>query len=468
MAQVEKLSIFLASPSDVQRERALVREVIDEINRTVAPDKGVVLDLVSSERAIPGVGKDGQAIINEQIGDMEKHDLFVGIMWNRVGTPTPRDISGTAEEFARAVNALQRRKKPQIWFYFRQAAANLKTEEELEQKRGVVTFRAKLRGKGLFAEYTTTQSFAKKFREHLVTWLNGRSQKSALGPKKTGRRSPDTVSDTPTAGRPGQARRPAPGMDREDAPTPRKPTLKGTGKRGPLIVKNPSSWIMLDDHFFRTQSTNTGVDRSIVLRIAPTSPEQSAQLRTLNAGNLHRGHEVTYADQHEAGTTGVQSVTSETNRGVTVFTVTLAPLSQHQSSGALSEFSFNNYSADAIAELRARWLLLGQPLPKEIEHLAASHQGRGVYGVTNDRSIRTLPQLWAASGTQAQAFLPRAWLYAAYLLKTENIVEHILALELGPIKDKKMQVTFRGRRVQVYANREPVSIAIKDECRLEI
>jgi hypothetical protein len=80
MAQVEKLSIFLASPSDVQRERAFVREVIDEINRTVAPDKGIVLDLVNSERAIPGVGKDGQTIINEQIGDMEKHDLFVGII----------------------------------------------------------------------------------------------------------------------------------------------------------------------------------------------------------------------------------------------------------------------------------------------------------------------------------------------------------------------------------------------------
>jgi hypothetical protein len=97
MTQVKKLSIFLASPSDVRQERALVREVIDEINRTVAKDKGVFLELISSERAIPGYGKDGQAIINEQIGDMQRHDLFVGIMWNHIGTPTPRDISGTAE-----------------------------------------------------------------------------------------------------------------------------------------------------------------------------------------------------------------------------------------------------------------------------------------------------------------------------------------------------------------------------------
>jgi hypothetical protein len=119
MTQVKRLSIFLASPSDVRQERALVREVIDEVNRTVAKDKGVVLDLSSSERAIPGYGKDGQTIINEQLGDMKQYDLFVGIMWNRIGTPTPRDISGTAEEFARAVNALKRRKKPQIWFYFR-------------------------------------------------------------------------------------------------------------------------------------------------------------------------------------------------------------------------------------------------------------------------------------------------------------------------------------------------------------
>lgn len=58
-------------------------------------------------------------------------------------------------------------------------------------------------------------------------------------------------------------------------------------------------------------------------------------------------------------------------------------------------------------------------------------------------------------------------IYAAYLLKTGNIVENILTLELGPIKDKKMHVKFRGRRALVYANQEPFTISIEGEYVLE-
>jgi hypothetical protein len=53
MPQVEKLKIFLASPSDVATERRHVGKVIEEINRTVAADKGIVLEVVSSENAFP-------------------------------------------------------------------------------------------------------------------------------------------------------------------------------------------------------------------------------------------------------------------------------------------------------------------------------------------------------------------------------------------------------------------------------
>jgi hypothetical protein len=81
-------------------------------------------------------------------------------------------------------------------------------------------------------------------------------------------------------------------------------------------------------------------------------------------------------------------------------------------------------------------------------------------------SVRTLPQLWAFLKIEPRLFLPQAWLYAAYLLRTGSIVESILALELGPIKDRKMRVRFRGRRARIYANQEPVTIDIEGECVL--
>jgi hypothetical protein len=467
MTQVKRLSIFLASPSDVRQERALVREVIDEVNRTVAKDKGVVLDLSSSERAIPGYGKDGQTIINEQLGDMKQYDLFVGIMWNRIGTPTPRDISGTAEEFARAVNALKRRKKPQIWFYFRDASANLKTPEELDQKAGVLRFRAKLRGNGLFSEYTTLQSFEKKFREHLITWLNTRSQKATPAPQRRRQRSPgkgDDETSTTRAGRSTGA--PPTGVEPEPAPPRRSPVGKAPVKRRPDVTKSPGSWIMLDDHFYQAKSAVVQADRSVVLQIAPPAGERTTDLRSLQAADFHRRRDVTYTDLHEAGTTQVQSIVSETSKGKTIFTVTLAPLPQINTSNVM-EVSTRGYTADQIAELRARLILLGQPFPKEIEFLAITYQTRSRYSTTVT-SIRTLPQLWASLHTQSRLFLPQAWLYAAYLLKTGNIVENILTLELGTIKDKKMHVRFRGRRARPYSSQEPVTISIEGDCVLEV
>src|SRR5919199_2239638 len=146
MPQVEELKIFLASPSDVPTEKdRYVDQVIDEMNRTVASDKGVVLKVFrSGKNTFPSYGEDGQAVVNEQIGKMGDYSLFIGIMWNRIGTATPRAESGTVEEFELAVKAFKKKGQPQIWFYFRQSAARLNTVEELEQRGKVLAFRTRV------------------------------------------------------------------------------------------------------------------------------------------------------------------------------------------------------------------------------------------------------------------------------------------------------------------------------------
>ncbi|WP_041641530.1 hypothetical protein [Trichormus azollae] len=59
---------------------------------------------------------------------MNEYALFVGIMWNPIGTLTPRAESGTVEEFERAVKSWQKNSQLEIWFYFRQSPAQLNTE----------------------------------------------------------------------------------------------------------------------------------------------------------------------------------------------------------------------------------------------------------------------------------------------------------------------------------------------------
>lgn len=95
------LTVFAASPSDVEAERGRLEDVIRELNITWSRELGIRLDLVQWEtHAYPGFGADAQDVINEQMPS--DYDLFVGIMWCRYGTPTGRAGSGTVEEFRRA------------------------------------------------------------------------------------------------------------------------------------------------------------------------------------------------------------------------------------------------------------------------------------------------------------------------------------------------------------------------------
>ncbi|MEG3879832.1 hypothetical protein QT972_20975 [Microcoleus sp. herbarium7] len=133
-----------------------------------------MLQVIRSEQNVfPGYNPEGgQAVLNAQIANMEEYALFVGIMWNRVGTPTPRAESGTIEEFERAIAAFERRGQPQIWFYFGEALTPLNMEGELEQRRKVLEFKKKVQRNALTREYQDPSNFRAQFRNHITLWLN--------------------------------------------------------------------------------------------------------------------------------------------------------------------------------------------------------------------------------------------------------------------------------------------------------
>ncbi|MEW6220293.1 MAG: hypothetical protein AB1634_12275, partial [Thermodesulfobacteriota bacterium] len=78
--QVNKVRVFVASPSDCKDERESLPSLFERLNHGIASEKHIVLELVRWEtHAWPGFGQDPQDVINEQIGD---YDIFIGIMWN--------------------------------------------------------------------------------------------------------------------------------------------------------------------------------------------------------------------------------------------------------------------------------------------------------------------------------------------------------------------------------------------------
>lgn len=183
--------LFFASPSDCSEERAVAERVIAEVNSTVARNLGYLIELVHWEDVVPGMGRPEQVILDQV--DIEDMDLFLGVLWNRFGTPTGKAQSGTEEEFQVAYSVWRQYGKPRIILYFCQRASNLRTTAELEQKSRVVAFRADVNARGLMREYDVVAEFAELLRQDLTNYMFDAD-------RTAGRPTASTERVTPEAG----------------------------------------------------------------------------------------------------------------------------------------------------------------------------------------------------------------------------------------------------------------------------
>ena len=169
------LQVFVASPSDVADERQKAKTVIDELHYPLASSKNLDLEYVGWDtHTIPTItGKDPQAVINKQIGI---YDIFVGVMWTRFGSPTPRAPAATVEEFRQALSWLKQRKISHILFYFGNAAINPQklSIDDIEQLRQVILFKKEVGQQGLYEEYDGPDDFERRLRRALTKIITER------------------------------------------------------------------------------------------------------------------------------------------------------------------------------------------------------------------------------------------------------------------------------------------------------
>jgi methyl-accepting chemotaxis protein len=122
--QTTTVSVFLASPADVQPEREIISAQIDRWNRVRGRDASVYFDLIRWETAVSaGFGSDGQQVVNEQVG--LDYDVLIALFWSRIGTQTPRSASGSVEEYERAFQRRQGGENVEISFFFKDAPVSL-------------------------------------------------------------------------------------------------------------------------------------------------------------------------------------------------------------------------------------------------------------------------------------------------------------------------------------------------------
>jgi anti-sigma regulatory factor (Ser/Thr protein kinase) len=168
----------VASPGDTQEERDLLDRVVTELNRGIAQERELILDLIRWEtHARPGVGADAQDVINRQI---EVPDVFIGIFWKRLGTPTGRAPSGTAEEIERVLNVWRQVGGIEILIYFNQSPQT-PTRNDLDELARLHDFLEELKEDGVFVwEYDGAQDFEAKVRGHLTGVVRGWSPEASV------------------------------------------------------------------------------------------------------------------------------------------------------------------------------------------------------------------------------------------------------------------------------------------------
>lgn len=209
--------VFLASPSDLAEERTVVRATVDSVNRAVARTLGIQLELLGWEDVLPGASRP-QELIND---DVDRCQLFVGMLHKRWGTPTGTHSSGFEEEFERAKSRHRGTGQPEIWLLLKEIpdADRIDVGPQLQR---VLDFRSQITASRslLYKEFGAVTDLQSLLGEFLIRHVLERSQ-----------------SNTATEGRLEPARAGAVDIAELEVPP-----SQGYGSAGAQVIGNLDFW----------------------------------------------------------------------------------------------------------------------------------------------------------------------------------------------------------------------------------
>jgi len=184
-SQLTLLNLTLCGPSDVEKELAIARGVIDEWNIRHGETNGFWVKCQHwSTDVYPSLDDRPQGVINRQI--IDKADILVAIFWSRFGSPTGKAKAGTEEEIRRGVECGRK-----VLVYFSDLEP-LPAIIDAGQLYRLGQFRQELYQQGLCGSFNSRPQFREKFSNHLALVLN----EFKPVPKKSTRRRPANVKQT--------------------------------------------------------------------------------------------------------------------------------------------------------------------------------------------------------------------------------------------------------------------------------
>lgn len=171
--------VFIGSPSDTEKERKCVDNVVQEFNQSLGDLLKIKFETIKWEsHSSPQMGRP-QEIINKQL-KIDQCDLFIGILCMKFGSPSGgincdgiAYESGTEEEFNIAYNSWKLKKEPIIMIFKsikNQSTKNINTEQLQKINKFLGEFSHDKSHPGLYKEYCSTKEFEKMLRMSLIQY----------------------------------------------------------------------------------------------------------------------------------------------------------------------------------------------------------------------------------------------------------------------------------------------------------
>jgi hypothetical protein len=212
---------------------------------------------------------------------------------------------------------------------------------------------------------------------------------------------------------------------------------------------------------------------TIEMSLLPADGREASSVDSLS--KYVRGNLVGVAFGSKALYARVNSVTHIFEGGREVWNVVLSPDRDSNRHGGYGEINLGGMSADEIAELRARRILLDEKLlgPTGVYRGAMDRLNQGllehsVQGRDGGLQVKEspFPRLYSGLKDDPEAFVAKSRLYAVLLLALTNTVESIQQLDLRMSGSDELSVRFEGRRAAHYSNQDPYVIKVKGVCKL--
>ncbi len=253
------------------------------------------------------------------------------------------------------------------------------------------------------------------------------------------------------------------------APTIAAEVDKVDGRDASVSAKTVDNLTLLfldDGRFIYLPSARIEQSEQLKLELLPDDARKTAFLSDLDTKYNRR--EIAVAFRNTAVHGHLQSATTLHDERGETWRLVVNPTDDRYS--PLMDFTFNNYTPEDIAELRAKRILLNEEPARSpgrdrlTDGLVEAMIDRGDGFIKQIRS--PIPELYRMFSERPGYFLAAARLMCTLYLKLSGTVEHVLKLDLNISSPGEIEVEFLGQRRPRYANQDPYSIAFGGRCKL--